>query len=289
MRILIFGAGGMIGSAMFKVLHANPDLEVIGTIRRSEDRNFFSADQAKNLIVVRDIENIDLLVKAFVDYEPQVVINCIGLTKHHLESNDPILTIPINTLLPHRMSQLCAISGARFIHISTDCVFSGATGNYHEDFPSDAKDLYGKSKFLGETIDGNHALTLRTSTIGHELSSAYGLLEWFLCQETTCRGFANAIFSGLPNTVFAEVIRDYVLPNKNLHGLYHVGAKPIGKYELLQIISKVYQKSISIVRDDDFKIDRSLNSKKFTLATAYQAPDWPELINSMYNAHSIRK
>lgn len=282
MKILVFGAGGMIGSAIFRVLHSNPSWNVCGTVRKQQDGQFFSAKQSANLIVVSDVINNDLLLKTFVEYKPDVVINCIGLTKHHQAAGDALLAIPLNSLLPHRMSQLCQLTGARFIHISTDCVFSGSQGSYDENSVADAQDLYGKSKFLGEVVQDSHALTLRTSTIGHEFNTAYGLLEWFLGQKGSCSGFNKAIFSGLPNIVLAEVIRDYVIPNANLHGLYHVGAKPIGKYELLQLIAKEYQKSIDIAIDNDFKIDRSLSSEKFYKATGYYSPDWPELIKSMH-------
>jgi dTDP-4-dehydrorhamnose reductase len=167
------------------------------------------------------------------------------------------------------------------IHVSTDCVFSGTKGNYLESDASDAGDVYGKSKHLGE-VDYPHAITLRTSTIGHELQSVYGLLEWFLSQQGSCKGFNRAIFSGLPNNVFAQVVRDVVIPRPDLHGLYHVGADPIGKYELLRLIANVYGKQIDIVRDDEFSIDRSLNSARFGHDTGFKPVAWPELIKAMH-------
>jgi dTDP-4-dehydrorhamnose reductase len=160
-------------------------------------------------------------------------------------------------------------------------VFAGTRGNYQESDAGDATDVYGKSKLLGE-VDYPHAVTLRTSTIGHELSSKYGLLEWFLAQQGRCKGFNRAVFSGLPNTVFAEVVRDFVIPNPQLHGLYHVGGKAIGKYELLGTIAEVYRKEIHIEQDDSFVIDRSLNSERFKAATGYQAADWQTFIRSMH-------
>ena len=220
-------------------------------------------------------------MRVFAHLRPDVVVNCIGLTKHHKTADDPILAIPVNTLLPHRLAELCAIGRSRLVHISTDCVFSGARGSYTEDDPADANDVYGKAKFLGE-VNYLHAITLRTSTIGHELHSAYGLLEWFLSQQGSCKGFSRAIFSGLPNTEFARVVRDMVIPRPDLHGLYHVGADPIAKFELLKLIATVYGKQIDIVQDDEFMIDRSLNSERFKQATGYSAPSWPELIHSMY-------
>ena len=281
MKILVFGASGMIGSAMVRVLGENSAWEVFGTLRSADANRFFLPSAASKLLPGVDIDNNDALVRIFSRVQPEVVVNCIGLTKHRRESDDPVLAIPINSLLPHRIAEVCAVARARLIHVSTDCVFSGLKGSYVEDDPADACDVYGKTKFLGE-VDYPHAVTLRTSTIGHEFQSTHGLLEWFLSQKGKCKGFERAIFSGLPSTVFAQVVRDIVIPRTDLSGLYHVGAKAINKYELLRLIAKVYGKAIEIIRDESFAIDRSLDSGLFSRETGYVAPSWPELIQSMY-------
>lgn len=281
MKILVFGASGMIGSAMFRVLSAKTGWQVFGTLRSADAKRFFPEEQRDKLVAGVDVENQDALVRVFARVKPDVVVNCIGLTKHHKEASDPLLALPLNSLLPHRMADLCAVAGTRLIHVSTDCVFAGTKGNYVEGDAPDAVDVYGKSKHLGE-VDYPHAVTLRTSTIGHELQSAYGLLEWFQLQQGSCKGFNRAIFSGLPNTEFARVVRDVVIPRPELRGLYHVGAEPIGKYELLKLIAKIYGKQINVVLDDEFMIDRSLNSERFNQATGYKPATWPELIQAMH-------
>lgn len=286
MKVLVFGASGMIGSAMFRVLSekspsGNEVLDVWGTLRSCDALNFFAEDLREKLLLGVDVEKQDAMVRVFSQIKPDVVVNCIGLTKHHKTADDPLLALPMNALLPHRMADLCALAGARLIHVSTDCVFSGKKGDYIEADSPDAVDVYGRSKHLGE-VDYPHAITVRTSTIGHELQSAYGLLDWFLAQQGCCKGFNRAIFSGLPNVEFARVIRDFVIPHPEMSGLYHVGAKPIGKYELLKLIANVYGKEIDIVSDDEFTIDRSLNSTRFNKETGYEAADWPELIQAMH-------
>lgn len=282
MKVLVFGASGMIGSAMFRVLSEKKEWEVRGTLRSNAWKRFFPETLAGKLIPDVDVERHDALVRVFAQVQPDVVVNCVGLTKHHSEAEDPLLSIPLNALLPHRLADLCAATGSRLVHVSTDCVFSGTRGGYVEDDVPDAVDVYGKSKHLGE-VDDAHAITLRTSTIGHELQSAYGLLEWFLSQQGSCKGFSRAIFSGLPNVVFAQVVRDVVIPRPELSGLYHVGAQPIGKYDLLQLIARTYNKAINIERDDKFVIDRSLNTQRFQKATGYIAPGWAELIGTMHS------
>ena len=281
MKVLVFGASGMIGSAMFRVLSEKTGWQVWGTLRSADAKRFFSSDHQDKLVAGVDVEKQDALIRIFARVQPDVVVNCIGLTKHRKEAEDPQLALPLNALLPHRMADLCDVVGARLIHVSTDCVFAGTKGNYVEGDAPDAGDMYGKSKHMGE-VDYPHAITLRTSTIGHELRSKYGLLEWFLSQKGRCKGFNRAIFSGLPSSEFARVVRDVVIPRPDLHGLYNVGAAPIGKYELLQLIAKAYGKQIDIVRDDDFSIDRSLNSALFNQVTGYTPVSWLELIQEMH-------
>lgn len=281
MKILVLGAGGMLGNAMFRVLSSREDWQVRGVVRSGVAARFFPAALAKQLIIGVDVENNDLLLKLFLEHKPNVVINCIGLIKQLADAKDPLSAIPINSLLPHRLARLCELAGARLVHFSTDCVFSGKQGNYRETDISDAEDLYGRSKFLGE-VSYPHTITLRTSIIGHELQGAHSLVGWFLAQEGQCKGFTHAIYSGLPTAVLAEVVRDIVIARPELHGLYHVASQSINKYDLLQLIADAYGKRIRIIPDDGLKIDRSLIAERFELATGYQAPAWPQLVRTMH-------
>jgi len=282
MKVLVLGASGMLGNAMLRVLSEKEGWEVFGTVRSGGAARLFSPGVAEHLLAGVDVENHDALIKLFSQIRPDVVVNCIGLVKQLAESDDPLLAIPINSLLPHRLSRLSDLVGARFVHMSTDCVFSGKHGGYRESDPSDAKDLYGRSKFLGE-VDYPHALTLRTSIIGHELQGARSLIGWFLSQKWQCKGFRKAIYSGLPTVVLAQLVRDVIIPRTELSGLYHVASRPISKYDLLCLVAKIYGKSIQIIPDDLLEIDRSLNADRFREATGYVAPEWPELIKIMHS------
>lgn len=281
MRILVLGASGMIGNAVIRVLAEKTDWEVFGTVRSESLKHFFLPHISERIVAGIDVNDHDCLIDIMGRIRPDVTVNCVGLTKHKAAGNEPLAAIPLNSLLPHRLASLCAIAGARLIHVSTDCVFSGEKGNYTEIDPPDATDIYAKSKSLGEVLYP-HTITLRTSTIGHELQSAHGLLDWFLSQQQ-CKGFSRAIFSGLPSVVFAQIIRDVVIPRSDLFGLYHVAGRAITKYDLLRLVAEVYGKPIEIVRDDQFIIDRSLNADQFKRATGYVAPDWPELIRIMHS------
>ncbi len=282
MKILVLGSSGMIGRTMFHVLAQRPGWQVIGSVRAKA----FEGTAPGPVVGGIDLTNHDHLGRLFGQTCPEVVINCAGLTKHLPDGNTPIPALTMNALLPHRLAQLCEIAEARLIHVSTDCVFSGNVGNYKEQDVTDASDVYGKTKALGEVTNGN-VLTLRTSTIGHEHGTRFGLLEWFLAQ-SECKGFRHAIFSGLPSVEFARVVRDIVIPNPSLNGLYHVGANPIDKLTLLQVIACIYQRDIRIDIDETFRTNRSLNADKFAAATGYRATDWPELIEAMYQDHIFR-
>jgi dTDP-4-dehydrorhamnose reductase len=282
MRTLVLGASGMLGHTMLRVLDQAEHLEVYGTLRSDAAKRFFVPGLANRLLSGIEAQNEDALTRLFCQLRPELVINCIGLVKQLGEADDPVRALPVNAMLPHRLARLCELVGARMVHFSTDCVFSGEKGDYREDDRADATELYGLSKYLGEVADP-HTLTLRTSVIGHELQGAHGLIGWFLGQHGSCRGFTRAVFSGLPTVVLAQIVRDIVIPRNELHGVYHVAASPIAKFDLLRLVADVYGKRIEIVPTDLPAVDRSLNAERFTAATGYVAPTWPDLIAAMYS------
>lgn len=282
MRILVLGVSGMLGNAMYRTLSESADLEVWGSVRSPSAKRFFAEKLTNRILAGVDVENMDALAAMFERLRPQLVINCVGLIKQFAESGDPLLALPINAMLPHRLSRYCGMVGARLVHFSTDCVFSGKRGGYRESDVSDAEDLYGKSKFIGEVSD-THALTLRTSIIGHELASQHGLIEWFLHQQERIRGYRRVVFSGLPTVEISRIVRDVVIAQESLSGLYHVASTPITKHDLLELVAREYGKVIRIEPDDAIVIDRSLVADRFRDATGYVAPDWPELVRRMKN------
>ena len=270
----------MLGNAALRLFSKSDGFEVTGTVRSSHAAELLPGELRPSLLSGIDVEHMESLARCMERVRPDVVLNCVGVVKQLAAADDPLAALPINSLLPHRLALLCGLSGARLIHISTDCVFSGAKGGYLEtDFP-DADDLYGRTKYLGE-VDYPHAVTLRTSIIGHELEGARSLLCWFLAQVDSVKGFTRAVFSGLPTVELCSIVRDYVVPNPALHGLYHVSAHPISKYELLRIVADTYGKDIEIVACDEPVIDRSLDSTRFRAATGYVAADWRQLVGNM--------
>lgn len=289
MKVLILGATGMLGNAVFRFFSADAVLETWGTLRGGSALRHFPQHSHARLLSGVDVLDQDALTFAMAKVRPDVVINCIGLIKQLADAKDPLTALPINAMLPHRLARLCDLAGARLIHVSTDCVFSGRKGLYLESDLSDAEDLYGKSKYIGELHDLPHAITLRTSIIGHELGSNHALVDWFLSQQGSVKGFTKAIFSGLPTVELARVMKDFVIPHPQLNGLYHVAAEPIDKCRLLSLVAAQYGRQIEIRPDDALVIDRSLDGSRFSEATGYVAPAWPDLVREMFEHHPLRE
>lgn len=281
-RLLVLGATGMLGNAMLRLFADSPGFEAHGSARSASGVARLRPDLQGRVITGIDVENGDALAGLLARVRPQVVINAVGLVKQLAEADDPLAALPINALLPHRLARLCALAGARLVHVGTDCVFAGTKGGHVESDAPDAQDLYGRSKLLGEVTGAPHAITLRTSIIGHELASAHGLVGWFLAQRGRVRGYARAVFSGLPTVELARVVRDEVLPRPQLSGLYHVSAAPIDKLTLLRLVAERYGHAIEIEPDERVVIDRSLDSSRFRAATGWTPPDWPELVRRMH-------
>ena len=281
-KVLIIGASGMLGNSTYRLFASSQGFRVTATARSLMGLDLLPRSDSARIIGGVDVADFDRLVRLFGEERPDVVINCVGVIKQLAAAKDPLISIKINALFPHRLAQLCAAGNARLVQISTDCVFTGRRGNYREtDFP-DADDLYGRTKLLGE-VDYPNAVTLRTSIIGHEIGTALSLVDWFLSQPgPEVRGYRKAIYTGLPTVELARVIRDVVIPRPNLRGLWHLSSDPISKYDLLHLVAKTYGKQIDILSDDSVHIDRSLDGSRFRDATGYIAAPWSDLVKQMH-------
>jgi dTDP-4-dehydrorhamnose reductase len=284
MRILVLGGDGMLGHQLLRQL--GPHHEVHTTLRRDpKTYDSFSLFDGKRTYFGVDACSPERLQEIMATCRPETVINAIGVVKQRAEANDAIQSLEINALLPHRLAVLCEAAGARLVHFSTDCVFSGRRGKYHETDVPDAEDLYGRTKYLGET-SGKHCLTLRTSFIGRELTRKTGLLEWFLAQRGTVKGYTKAIFSGFTTLEMTRIIGKALTAPTPLSGVYHVSSEPISKFQLLTMIRDALGLTTEIEPYDEFQCDRSLNSSRFREASAYRPPGWKAMVEEL--AQDIR-
>lgn len=279
-RVLVLGAGGMLGHKLWQ--RFNDRFETWAAVRSDaavyREAGLVREGRSLTGVEARHMGSVEDAMRAA---KPDVVVNAVGIVKQLEAANDPVQSIEVNALFPHRLAALCGSAGARLIHISTDCVFSGAKGGYAEDDPPDPPDLYGRSKLLGEvSIDGT--LTLRTSIIGRELTGTHGLVEWFLSNRGgRVKGFRRAVFSGLPTHALSDLIGDVMEGHSTLSGLYHVASDPIDKHALLCLLRDAYGAEIEVEPDDRVRIDRSLDGSSFKEATGYAPPSWEALVASM--------
>lgn len=282
MRILILGANGMLGHKLFLYFTRSGEIDVYGTVRNGDVlQKYLPAETKQKININVDANDLDSIAKTIARIRPEVVINCIGIIKQGVLGQNPLACIAINSLLPHKIARICQDTGARFLHISTDCVFSGKHGNYTESDLPDAEDIYGRSKLLGE-VNYPNSLTLRTSIIGHELGTRLGLVEWFLAQQHKVPGYCKHIFSGFPTAELAGIIYHYIIPQSQINGIYHLSADPISKFELLSLIAKEYALNIQVEPDVVTTCDRSLDSSQLCSLIGYIPPSWPEMIAGMH-------
>jgi len=278
-RILILGGDGMLGHQVFMELRQRHDARV--TLRQPlaaySATGLFDTGNAFDGIDVRSFERIERVLSQF---KPQAVVNAVGIVKQRPESEDAIVSLEVNSLLPHRLAIACHAVSAQLVHLSTDCVFSGDRGSYREEDRPDPSDLYGRSKLLGE-VSGEGGITLRTSMIGLGLNRKTSLIDWFITQKGRITGYRKAIFSGFTTRELARIIAHLIERHPQASGLYHTSAAPISKYELLTGLRERLGMELEIVPADEPRLDRSLDSTRFRRVFGYEPPSWGEMLDEL--------
>ncbi|MEL6751420.1 MAG: SDR family oxidoreductase [Pseudomonadota bacterium] len=285
--VLVLGATGMLGHRIVQRL--SKTRKVVGTIR-GEALDDAATAALGDVEIIPNVRADDVggVASAMEAVAPAAVINCIGVIKQLKEAKDAIPSIEINALFPHRVAALAKEHGARMIHFSTDCVFTGSRGNYAQTDVADATDLYGRTKLLGE-VAGENCVTIRSSIIGHELRGHKSLVDWFVSQQGQhIKGFANAHYAGLNTHAMAELVETILDQWPDLSGLWHVASDPINKYDLLHLIRHIYGFDVTIARDEDFHCDRRLDATPFRERTGWTPTPWPQMIETMFRDYDAR-
>ena len=270
----------MLGHMAVRVLSKEHD--VIGTTRSAVMETnglsrFLESDKWIGNIDVRKLEDLTKLVNRV---KPDVILNCVGLVKQKMTSLTYIESIEINALLPHRLAQICEDSNSRLIQISTDCVFGCEPGVKSQFTEPDSKDLYGRTKLLGEVTYGS-ALTLRTSIVGRQLSGDESLFEWIINQRNgSVNGYQNARYTGLTTQALAEVILKIISEHHHLRGLWQVASEEISKYQLVEQLNQILDLGITLRSDTEFNCDRRLDGNPFERETGIITPSWKAMLQS---------
>lgn len=274
-RILVFGSTGMLGHMLLKILAQQGSFEVDGAHRLDHTGPLsYDAEQGA--------EGLRALLGRRGPYD--YVINALGIIRSRIDPHDPRSihrAIVANAVFPHVLASVAAESQTRVIHVSTDCVFSGKGSPYDEDAPHDCLDVYGKTKSLGEIFEPG-TLTIRCSLIGPDPMGRRGLLEWLLSQPSgaTVPGFVDHFWNGATTLQFAmlcagiiggghfERIRD----ESPVH--HFCPTTPVSKYELLERMKSVFQRSVTIVpsRGGSDPVKRILTTRYRNLASFIGGP-----------------
>jgi len=249
-KVLILGSTGMLGSAVGKWFLDRPEQFETHLTYRNEKMSY---GENKYHFNPYDEENSEELPN--VDY----VINCIGLIKPFI-TEDPLVSIEINSALPWRLATFCENSNTKLIHITTDCVFSGAKGAYTEEDDHDALDDYGKTKSLGEP---NKCMVLRTSIIGEEIHKNVSLISWVKSQKgKEVNGYTNHLWNGITTKQYAEVCGKIIESDLFEVGKFHVHApEPVTKHQLVSLINERFELDITVKEfEAPTVVDRTLGS-----------------------------
>lgn len=288
MKVLILGAAGMIGNGIYRALNKEKKYDLTGTCQELHTIQcpslLSSIGQLRQFSYGSDNGSLISLLQSV---SPDFVINCIGLVKQSESSSNILSLLRLNSELPQMLALLSDQFNYKLIQVSTDCVFSGASGMYVEEDVPDAFDAYGRSKWFGETSDSTNVLTIRASVIGHEPRNKYGLLDWFLSQDGVIQGFKEAYFSGLSSLELGTVINKELLTGEIGYGLCHVSGARISKYEFLNIVKEVFEMKVELIEKNTPMLDRSLNSCKFRKLTGYNERPWFEMLEEIKNTYRV--
>jgi len=290
-KVLVLGASGMLGSAAVRIF--GETTEVFAGVRSESELSQLGISAARlgvddaHLLLGFDARDPESILPLLEKSEADIIVNAAGIISQRTDSANSRLMIEVNSVWPHALAQMSEERGSRLIHMSTDCVFSGERGNYTEDDIPDAADIYGRSKLLGEVTDSPNAVTVRTSIIGWQFGPQVSLAGWFAeHRNDELKGYSKAVFSGLPTSELCRIVRDYLLPNPSLCGLYQVSAPPIDKYTLLKLLAEKMGWRVNIIPDDSYRVDKSLDSSRFQLATGWRQAAWDSMLERMADEYS---
>lgn len=233
MKTVIFGANGMLGHAARSVFEAKGH-QVVPVSRREYN------------IAEGPVSELETLLEG-----ADAVLNCAGVIKPRIAETPIEHTLRVNSIFPQNLAKLCQKHSIPCIHITTDCVYSGASGHYDENSLFDADDVYGMSKNAGE---GAQCMVIRTSIVGEEEGKGRSLLAWAQSQAgRDVKGFLNHHWNGV-TTVYLSEICEKIFSSGSREkgglfeqGLFHVySPSPVNKYELVSLMSEVYELGLRV-------------------------------------------
>ncbi len=272
MKALILGSTGMLGNAVARGFSRDDSFRIKCSSRGRAGDLVPDRDR-----VVFDAVQHDLTSQCGTDYD--YVINCIGVIKPFINDN-PYHSAYINGAFPHKLALWAKEHGARMIHITTDCVFSGKDGAYTESSVHDEEDFYGRSKSLGEP---SNCMVLRTSMIGEEIHKHASLIAWVKSQAgNTINGFTNHLWNGVTTNQYGEICKRIIKEGLYEEGLFHAfSPNPVNKLELVTAINNRFDLGITInPMEANPAVDRTLSTNR-ALNDKLDIPEIPQQIERL--------
>jgi dTDP-4-dehydrorhamnose reductase len=267
MKVFIFGSNGMLGN--YVKTYLSQYYEIYALTRKDYDLSELNINSLEELLVNKNIQKCD------------IIINCAGVIPQASKQRglDTRLYFTINSLFPVILSQICHKVGAKMLHITTDCVFSGKDGLYNEKSFHDETNDYGMSKSLGELCN---ATIIRTSIIGEEVQNKRSLLEWVKSnKEKEINGYTNHFWNGVTCLQLSKIIHKIINYNLYWSGVRHIfSPRSVSKYELVSMINEVYDLNITVLPFQTEKVDKTLTTI-YETNNLFNIPDLKEQIREI--------
>jgi len=271
MKIIILGKNGMLGNYIFKYLGKYYD--VYGVSRDQID--FSELGTVANKIQ-----------EMFTLSDKDLVVNCVGTIKPRCDQLGPINAISVNSILPHILADDSKNRGYKIIHPTTDCIYSGKTGNYTEESVMDVSDLYGVSKYMGEN---ENSTNLRVSIIGEEIYNKRSLVEWCKTLEGKCaNGFTDHHWNGVTCLTYAKIINKMITDNIWWRGTRHaLSPKALNKYDLVKLITDTFKIKVNLKPVESGSICNRTLQTKYMENSRFKVSELQEQVEEMKEFSSV--
>jgi S-adenosylmethionine synthetase len=247
-KIIITGATGLLGRALFKELDQNSDYSVIGI-------GYTRTGKGITKLNLLDFQRVYDFINTI---KPDLILHSAGERRPDISETDPDYTDRLNIDVTQHLASAARTIDSWFIYISTDYIFDGSSPPYSPTSIPNPLNHYGKSKLRGENILWNttkNACVLRVPVL-------YGQVETL--EESAITTIAKDLFIDQKTQVdhwavrYPTLVDDVAVVcrqmiehkgrNNRFSGTYHwSGNQPFTKYEIAKVIADIFNLDISHV------------------------------------------
>lgn len=202
-----------------------------------------------------DITKVDVMENYLAKHNVKTMFHAAAFTSPPKVDKSPDQAIEANVIGTGNVTMLCIKHGIRLIYVSTDYVFHGDTGNYHEDDPVNPVNKYAWSKLGGECAVRmyDNSVIIRTSFGPDEFPYEKAFVDQWTSRETV--------------SVIAKMMLEVI--DSDYRGVIHVGGgrKSVYEYALKaspqKEIGRLTTSEVSFSVPKDTSLDTGLYRKTF--------------------------